>query len=532
MQLCSQATESMRLAAFPRTLHGCDWRPLAAGRGPVCRLARRTRPLAATETYQSTKAYRAENGPPNTKSASQWSTKRQFSPNSAYDHPLSIEALQNLPLHVPHIFTSRSSSPYFNLAVEHHLLTYSHPSSRILFTYSNVPCAIIGRNQNPWVECDVAAIARGTTDGRVIQLIRRRSGGGTVFHDEGNLNYSIIVPGEGFERKTHVQMVVDALAKLRDLQSDTRRWERVRANKRNDIVATLKEKFWAEDAGNGEEEWLKVSGTAFKLTKGRALHHGTLLHSSPYIDSIGTFLRSPGRNWITAKGVESVRSPVMNLWDAKNPKQRRDLLDAIRKSIHEEWLKMNAFNPTGQILALEVASGEVESLLSEVRAGVEELRSVAWKWDQTPGFSFRSKGIETSEATPLLTFEVKHGLIQCVKTSRDLQASYEQALLQKNIRDMSAPGAWRKALKSGHSSSDQAEEMLIKLVETCFPPIDPQESSRGASQMKTSDQEPSTPVESRKMNVGVIKRTDGDGSVEIEKEGSNTVVQAQPSTRH
>ena len=311
--------ESMQVASLPRILRRCS-RPLFATAGGTRHVVLLNTTIREPQrTYHVSQRYFDKDSKQSIES--QYTVKRLSDPSiTAHSHPLSLQNLGNLSPDVPHVFTSRSNSPYFNLAVEHHLLTYSNPSSRILFTYTNIPCVIIGRNQNPWVECDITAITRGTSDGRSVALVRRRSGGGTVFHDEGNLNYTVIVPSDGFERKTHVQMVVDALERLRNEQFVFRRWQEIKANDRNDIVAKLNQKYQAEGAG---DEWFKVSGTAFKLTKGRALHHGTLLHSSPYIDSIGTFLQSPGKSHITAKGVESVRSPVTNLWEVKKAKQRR-----------------------------------------------------------------------------------------------------------------------------------------------------------------------------------------------------------------
>ena len=394
---------------------------------------------------------------------------------SDVEHPLAIGKLRSLAPDVPHTFYSRSTSPYFNLAVEHHLLTYSHPSSRILFTYTNTPCVVIGRNQNPWVECDIRAIANGTSDGRHVELIRRRSGGGTVFHDEGNLNYTVIVPGDGFERRTHVQMVVDALVALREKQNVSRRWNKVRVTDRNDIVACLKPKH-REDSG--EEKWFKVSGTAFKLTRGRALHHGTLLHSSPYVDSIGKFLRSPGEEYITAKGVESVRSPVTNLWNVEKHRRRRDMTTSVRKAIERVWAQKYAVESVVSPDAIQVADRQPEELIPELMAGLQELRTDPWRWDQTPGFSFDSKAIVMEGQSLRLTFEVKNGLVQSIQTSEVLQARYEQLLLGQSIRELSSPGRWESLLTDGKIAID-LQRRLIELLQLCFPPLKSKDNVKG-----------------------------------------------------
>ena len=81
------------------------------------------------------------------------------------------------------------------------MLQKSSPESAILFLYVNRPSIIIGRNQNPWLEVNLALLSQGRNKPEteppglgVVDLVRRRSGGGTVFHDEGNVNWSIICP--------------------------------------------------------------------------------------------------------------------------------------------------------------------------------------------------------------------------------------------------------------------------------------------------------------------------------------------------
>jgi hypothetical protein len=85
---------------------------------------------------------------------------RQSSPRISFSDPPS--ALDPLPLHV---FRSTSTDPHLNLSIEHYLLTHSHSLSRILFLYTNRPCVVIGRNQNPWVECNLPALRRGFSPG-------------------------------------------------------------------------------------------------------------------------------------------------------------------------------------------------------------------------------------------------------------------------------------------------------------------------------------------------------------------------------
>lgn len=192
------------------------------------------------------------------------------------------------------IYISRTLDPYLNLSIEHYLLQKSPADSTILFLYTNRPSIIIGRNQNPWVEVNLGYQRH---DPLGVELVRRRSGGGTVFHDEGNVNYSVICPTSAFHRDKHAEMVVRALQKLGV--------EKARVNKRHDIVL--------DKSVEGEQKPFKISGSAYKLTRLRSLHHGTCLLSSPNLDAISKFLRSPAKPFIKARGVDSVSSRITNV---------------------------------------------------------------------------------------------------------------------------------------------------------------------------------------------------------------------------
>lgn len=232
------------------------------------------------------------------------------------------------------IYISRSHNPFLNLSIEHYLLQKSAPHSTVLFLYRNAPCVVIGRNQNPWLEVnfealqrqqspevvssdDVADSALSSQRWKDVSLVRRRSGGGAVVHDLQNVNFSFICPPKDFTRDKHAEIVTQA---IREINS------RARVNERHDIVL---------DQGNllAEEDWpnpldmhrsrfepegdngppLKVSGSAYKLTRQRALHHGTCLLTCRDLSGISKLLRSPARPFIKARGVDSVRSPVGNV---------------------------------------------------------------------------------------------------------------------------------------------------------------------------------------------------------------------------
>jgi lipoyltransferase/lipoate-protein ligase len=178
------------------------------------------------------------------------------------------------------------------------------PNSTVLFLYANSPSIILGRNQNPWVEVNLGLLNQCRSSNGAIPpalreepplLVRRRSGGGTVFHDHGNVNYSVITPTANFHRDKHALMVVRALRRLGITNAHV--------NERHDIAVV----------SDPHEEPRKISGSAYKLTRQRSLHHGTCLLSSPYLAAIPLYLRSPAKAYIKARGVASVSSPVANV---------------------------------------------------------------------------------------------------------------------------------------------------------------------------------------------------------------------------
>lgn len=309
-------------------------------------------------------------------------------------------------------YISRSRDPYTNLSIEHFLLQNSPAGSTILFLYVNRPCIVIGRNQNPWLEADLRLVRdhpafpaqdylRQHGNSKVV-LVRRRSGGGTVFHDEGNVNYSVICPTEDFTRDKHVEMVVQAIRKVNP---------RARVNERHDVVidqgGVLAEGKRPHPSdmhktayASGDMAPLKVSGSAYKLTRQRSLHHGTCLLASPNLEIISSFLNSPAKPFMKARGVESVRSPIGNVYNGSDcavknivSKFQSEVVKAFSNmyNICDEGLAgitrpHTSYSP----LCSHQVSGYVnDELVSipEIRDGIEELK-VRSLWLRIPRLSF------------------------------------------------------------------------------------------------------------------------------------------------
>ncbi|KAI9732682.1 MAG: Biotin/lipoate A/B protein ligase [Claussenomyces sp. TS43310] len=270
------------------------------------------------------------------------------------------------------IYISRSYDPYLNLSIEHYLLQRTPPDSTVLFLYTNKPCIVIGRNQNPWLEVNLRLLGQhgGTSDKAEVgplALVRRRSGGGTVFHDEGNVNYSVICPTAAFDRDIHAEMVVRALHGLGV--------DRAMVNQRHDIVlAPAKAELEGSLARASAATPHKISGSAYKLTRLRAVHHGTCLLSSPNIGRVSQYLKSPAKPYIKARGVDSVSSPIANAHVSNGSFEER---------VVAEFGKMYG-------LVDPIIVSDHVSEIPDVAKGLAELRHPNWIYLQTPQFTFSS----------------------------------------------------------------------------------------------------------------------------------------------
>jgi lipoate-protein ligase A len=176
------------------------------------------------------------------------------------------------------------TNPYFNLAAEEYLLKSFQEDLFLL--YRNRPSIVVGKHQNTLAEINLPFVQENE-----ILVARRISGGGTVFHDLGNLNFAFFTSGkegELVDYKRATTPIVDALKKM-GLE--------VRLGKRNELLL----------------KGLKISGTASHVFKQRVLHHGTLLFSSE-MGKLSAALKSDKERF-TDRAVKSVRSRVTNISD-------------------------------------------------------------------------------------------------------------------------------------------------------------------------------------------------------------------------
>lgn len=199
------------------------------------------------------------------------------------------------------------NDPALNLALEEYALTELPAEHDYLLFYINEPSIIIGKNQNTIAEINSAYV-----EANGIHVVRRLSGGGAVYHDHGNLNYSFITRDDGKSFHNFLKFIEPVIRALRLLGVEAE------ATGRNDIQV-------------GER---KISGNAQFTRKGRMFTHGTLLFDSR-MEHIGSALQvNPEK--MKAKGVKSVRSRVANISEfLREPMTIEQFRESLLRSIFD-----------------------------------------------------------------------------------------------------------------------------------------------------------------------------------------------------
>ena len=271
------------------------------------------------------------------------------------------------------IYESRNRDPYYNLAVERYLLE-SVEDRCILYLWQNENTVVIGRNQNPWKECRTTLLSE---EGGV--LARRLSGGGAVFHDLANLNFTFLMPQAEYDLDRQFTVIAEAV-NLLGLSAER--------SGRNDVLV----------------EGRKFSGNAFYKHEGKAYHHGTLLVDVD-MDKLGRYL-NPSKAKLQAKGVDSVRSRVVNLRELNPQITISSMKDAMTRAFAKVYDK-----PMTVITDSDFDHDAIETLRQ---------RNAGWEWNFGQKLPFTA---DLEARFPWgciqLCLQVENGVIQSAKVYSD-----------------------------------------------------------------------------------------------------------------
>jgi lipoate-protein ligase A len=250
------------------------------------------------------------------------------------------------------------------LALEAALFETLPADSMVLYLWRAHEAVVVGRNQNPWRECAVSKLAAAG-----VPLVRRQSGGGAVYHDPGNLNYTVMMPQTVYNACVVGRLVCKGL-------------------QRCGIDATLSERHVLSADGR------KCSGTAFAYRRNRVLHHGTILLSAN-LDRLHHFLK-PELPDMQTRAVASVPSPVVNLTELQP-----DLsVDAV-------------FTAVGDVFAESALRDTDESTAGVDVARVTEFADLyrSWEWQigKTPAFELTLGGHQLRVEGGLATIVTENG---------------------------------------------------------------------------------------------------------------------------
>lgn len=247
-------------------------------------------------------------------------------------------------------------NPRLNLAIETYLLKEKHFDDTVLLFYINEPSVIIGRNQNTIEEINQSYI-----DEHDIKVVRRLSGGGAVYHDLGNLNFSFIMPENDhfMDFKTLTQPIIDALHQLGIKNAEM--------SGRNDLLIDGK----------------KFSGNAMYKTNGRMFCHGTLMFDSD-LDVVTDALKVR-KDKIESKGIKSVRSRVTNIKPHLPKEMQKMTTEGFEKALLHQLFHTDDL----KTIPLYILTDDDWKRINEIAD--EYYCNWNWNYGQSPDFSIKKE---------------------------------------------------------------------------------------------------------------------------------------------
>lgn len=271
---------------------------------------------------------------------------------------------------------SSSTNPYFNLAAEDYFLKNS--TEEHFFLYINEPCIVVGKHQNLLSEINL----RYSIENK-IKLARRISGGGTVYQDSNNLNFSFIHNCVNPEKLNFTKFTYTVLEALKDMGLD------VEFSGRNDLLIANQ----------------KISGNAMHIFKSRVLSHGTLLFKAD-LKQLSAALRNNPEKY-SDKSIKSVRSKVTNISDY--------LATPVSMKLFTENFFISIINKSDNPVVQLLNDQEIESIH---QISKEKYQTWEWIYGYSPKYMFLNS-FQLSDLTIKVELKVEKGIITSVSTNLD-----------------------------------------------------------------------------------------------------------------
>jgi lipoate---protein ligase len=283
-----------------------------------------------------------------------------------------------------------NTNPYFNHSVEEYFMKNSNEERFIL--WRNIPCILIGKNQNAMSEINMDFVKKNG-----IKIVRRLSGGGAVFNDLGNINFTFITQKDNNDTinfKKFAQPIINALRDL-GIQAEF--------SGRNDITI----------------EGKKFSGNAQYYWKDRVLHHGTLLFSGNLTDLSAALITKPLK--FEDKSVKSVASRVTNI--SQHLSEPMTVLD-FREFLRQHVMKANNIGSVYEMTDTDLKA--IQKIADE--------RFNTWEWNfgNSPKYSFSNEKRFTG-GTVEFNMEVDKGVIKAIRIYGDFFGECDIAELEQAL---------------------------------------------------------------------------------------------------
>lgn len=236
------------------------------------------------------------------------------------------------------------TNPFINLATEEYMTFRAAEGEVTMYLWQNANTVVIGKNQNPWRECRVESMREGDC-----KLARRISGGGAVYHDLGNLNFTFIAREDEYNIPKQTEVILEAVRLLG-----------INAEKtgRNDLTI----------------DGMKFSGHAYYQSNGYCYHHGTIMFN---VDPtpLGEYLNVSAAK-LKSKGVKSVRSRITNLINHKPDVT----LEELKQALYDAFAKVYG----GEVERFDIPTAESDP---ELKALIDKYSSEEWRFGRKIPFT-------------------------------------------------------------------------------------------------------------------------------------------------